>query len=309
MKTAHDEEETRTIETRLSHPQLYPVLEQLLSFFASLRHRLWRDLVIKSMNINELKRDYIKNFGLTARQFNSLAKELSAKELALEELRKEHLAKLATAINSNKEALSKAEKAILGYQKDLKAIAAYRQKIKTWQESSAKKPPKRPKMPAAIRGKFTDQLKQEIARKRHFIHQKSRRLSILTHKLDNLKSNKPLSLCFGSKASFKNQFHLDATEFANHEEWLEDFRLKRSSQVFFLGSSDETAGNQTVQYDPSQQLLKLRLPNAELFSLQGTHISFDALVFPEHLREVFLATLGSPGPEARKNQKNNGPLS
>ncbi len=309
MKAAHDEEETRTIETRLSHPQLYPVLEQLLSFFASLRHRLWRDLVIKSMNINELKRDYIKDFGLTARQFNSLAKELSAKELALEEIRKERLSKLATAIKSNKEAIGKAEKAIIGSEKDLKAIGTYRQKIKTWQQSSAKKQPKKPKMPASIRGKFTDQIKQEIRRKQHYIHQKKRRLNILTHKFDKLNANKSLSLCFGSKAAFKNQYHLDAEKFENHEEWLEDFRLKRSSQVFFLGSSDETAGNQTVQYDPNQQTLKLRLPNALPFVSHGTHISFDAFVFPEHLRAVFLSNLSKPGPDARKNQKTNGPLS
>jgi len=54
MKTPPPEEESRTIETRLSHPHLYPLLDELLSYFSSLRHRLWRDLIIKALPTNEL---------------------------------------------------------------------------------------------------------------------------------------------------------------------------------------------------------------------------------------------------------------
>ena len=306
-----EEEESRTIETRLSHPHLYPLLDELLSYFSSLRHRLWRDLIVKGLPINDLKRGYIADFGLTARQFNSLAKELSAKEKALEEITQERKAKLATAIKSVAASIAKAEKAITSFERDLKSIHSYRQKVQAWQNNSlhCKKRPKKPNMPAAIRGKFSDQLKHEISQKKFFIHQKKRRLGILTHKLSQLNAEHIPSLCFGTKRFFCQQFHLESTEFRSHQEWLESFRERRSSQVFFLGSSDETAGNQTVQYDPEAKVLRLRLPNAPQFSQYGTHLCLEGLDFPEHLRAEFFATLGKPGPDARKNQKTRGPLS
>ncbi len=303
--------ETRTIEMRLSHPEAYPILEQILSYFASLRHRLWRDLIIKRLPLNDLKRSYIADFGLTARQFNSLAKELSAKAQALEEIKKERLAKLLTAIKSLEHTIKKCEKTLATKHKDLQTITSYRQKIKTWQASVAqgKGKAKKPAMPASIRGKFSDVLKREIKKSQFIIHQKQRRLTILRQKLAALSTAETPSLCFGTKSYFGHQYHLSETGIASHEEWLEGFREKRSSQVFFLGSSDETRGNQTLQYDPLLKTVKLRLPNAPSFTVVGTHLCLENVEFPEHLREEFYATLGKAGPEAKKNQKTQGPVS
>jgi IS605 OrfB family transposase len=164
-------------------------------------------------------------------------------------------------------------------------------------------------MPASIRGQFSERLKSEIEKDWAYIHQKKRRLGILSHKLKALDTTKQASLCFGGQAYFRHQFHLDKTEIGSHEEWLEGFRQRRSSQAFFVGSSDETAGNQTVQYDVDKKSLKLRLPNATEFEALGTHLIFESLTFPEHLCDVFYATLGKPRAEARKNQKTAGPIS
>ncbi len=303
--------ETRTIETRLFHPEIYPILEQVLFYFSSVRHRLWRDLIIKSLPINELKRSYIKDFGLTARQFNSLAKEVGAKAKALEEIKQDRLKKLKSAINSIESSIEKAEKSIKSAENHLKTITSYRLKLKAWQgaASQGKRPSKKPLMPKSIQSKFSEHLKREISQNRFFIHQKKRRMAILCQRHSSLSTQQKLSLCFGGKRYFGHQNHLAAVGLSSHEEWLEGFREKRSSQVFFLGSSDETAGNQGLQYDPCKKLLQLRLPNAPSFTAFGSHICFDNIEFPEHLRAEFYSIIGRPEAGARKTQKTKGPIS
>lgn len=87
MKKVQDGDETRTIERRLSHDSIFPILDKIQSLFARMRHLLYRALIIKKGQINELKKIYIAEYRITARQFNSLAKEATAREKALEELK------------------------------------------------------------------------------------------------------------------------------------------------------------------------------------------------------------------------------
>lgn len=305
MSHRADDMPQRTIELRLDHAEVYPLLDQLLSFVASLRHRLWRDLIIKDGSVSELKKFYIANEGLTARQFNSLAKEVSAKAKGLQELEKERRFKLQMSVNATAKTISKIEKAIKAAEATIQAIKTYRLAVMRWKDESGSKQ-KKPKMPVKIKAQFSLNLKQDIVRRRFTLHQKKRRLNILQQKLDESSS---LSLCFGSKALFRNQYHLETTDFASHEEWLTAFRQQRSSQVFFMGSSDETAGNQTVQYDPTLKRVRLRLPNALPFKAMGTHLTLDKITFPEYLRDEFLAALACPVQPLNKNRKSTAPIS
>ena len=308
MSIKDDDLASRTIEMRLDHAEIYPLLDQLLSFYATQRHRLWRDLVIKGGLLSELKRSYIADYGLTARQFNSLAKEVTGKAKALEELEKERRFQLGMSINATSKTISKLEKSIKVAQATIKAIDTYRLKVKQWKERAGSKQ-KKPKMPAKIKTQFTLNLKQDVTRHRSTLHQKKRRLDILTNRLRKLDESSAPSLCFGSKALFRKQFHLEAANLRGHEEWLIEFRQHRSSQAFFIGSSDETAGNQTVQYDPKLKTMRLRLPNALPFKDVGTHLTLDRIDFPEHLRDEFLAALACPDPALNKNRKSTAPIS
>jgi hypothetical protein len=60
------------------------------------------------------------------------------------------------------------------------------------------------------------------------------------------------------------QFNLEANGYTTHEEWLTDWRKIRTSEIFFLGSKDETSGNQTctASLDRDTLTLRIRLPNA-----------------------------------------------
>lgn len=100
------------------------------------------------------------------------------------------------------------------------------------------------------------------------IHQKKRRLFNLELKLSQLNEDYKkgtIRCCFGSKKLFHAQFNLEENGYSSHEEWLLDWEKARHRELFFLGSHDETAGNQTCTaiLQPDQTImLRLRLPNA-----------------------------------------------
>ena len=103
-------------------------------------------------------------------------------------------------------------------------------------------------------------------------HHKRRRLAALEHRLMVLEAELKaglVRLCFGSKALWRKH-HLDDNGYANHEEWLEDWRSARTGEFFVLGSRDETAGCQLCVAgiaDDGSLTLRLRMPD----SLAGEH--------------------------------------
>jgi len=84
------------------------------------------------------------------------------------------------------------------------------------------------------------------------------RLTVQNNKFKDLtrrlKASVP-GICFGSRKLFKQQFHLELTEFIQHGEtqkvafkkWRASWLASRSHQFFLIGSKDETAGNQSCK--------------------------------------------------------------
>ncbi len=116
------------------------------------------------------------------------------------------------------------------------------------------------------------------------VHQKKRRLHLLQKQLKKLidedKAN-TISLCFGSRKLFRAQFNLEANNYRSHEEWLAHWQQTRASEIFFLGSKDETSGNQTcsakIQTD-GNLTLRIRLPDC-LISKYGKYLEIPNVRF------------------------------
>ena len=100
------------------------------------------------------------------------------------------------------------------------------------------------------------------------LHQKKRRLAKLKYQLQNLETlqkNKKIALCFGTKKLFRTQFDREANGYATHQEWKNDWKHARASEIFILGSKDETSGNQSCTATIAQDnsiTLRVRLPDA-----------------------------------------------
>ena len=116
------------------------------------------------------------------------------------------------------------------------------------------------------------------------LHQKKRRLAKLKNGLQKLEiahKEKKISLCFGSKKLFHSQFNWEKNGYASHEEWTNGWRQARISEIFILGSKDETSGNQscTATIAPDGSIhLRVRLPDA-LISQFGKYLQIPNVRF------------------------------
>src|SRR3990172_2054544 len=200
-----------TFQTRLF---LEPSSETLLHSYASLFGRVIRSLfaqVSAGKNPNSLKALFLKQFEITARQFNACRVSLEGKISSIKVRNKQRIQEINDTISCLE-----------------------------------KKIPK---------------IKDKEQR-----HQKKRRLFILQTRLKKLQTFlEKVSLCFGSKKLFRAQFALSENGFASHEEWKETWQKERNSEIFVLGSKDETTGNQScvaIQNEDDTLSLRLRLPNS-----------------------------------------------
>ncbi len=143
----------------------------------------------------------------------------------------------------------------------------------------------------------------------HKIHQKRRRLQNLRHRLRRVDEDIDagrLRLCFGSKRLWRSQYNLEANGYADHAEWLADWRGSRSSEFFVLGSRDETSGCQlcvaTVANDGSLTL-RVRMPDY-LADEHGKYITVENVRFA-YGHERVLAALQSNA-DYRKYRREHG---
>ena len=126
------------------------------------------------------------------------------------------------------------------------------------------------------------------------VHQKRRRLENLRHRLSRVEGDIEagrLRLCFGSKKLWRAQYNLEANGYADHAEWLADWRGSRSNEFFVLGSRDETTGCQlcvATVADDGSLTLRVRMPDC-LAQEHGKYITIDNVRFAYGHEQVLAA--------------------
>lgn len=199
-----------TIQTKIKQESAIEFLEDSSKYIGCLRGKLLKAL-IKGEKVNDLKSQYIIEHGLTARQFNSLYSEVKGLIKSSGELHQIN-------IKASKERLSSLKRVIKSLTKKLEQCKQVQRVGK----------------------------KSEKEALRWQLHHKKRKLDRLTVRIAKLKRKKA-SICLGGKKLFRAQFNLAKNEYANHRKWREAFAQKRNNRIFFIGSKDESFGNQNCQ--------------------------------------------------------------
>ena len=128
------------------------------------------------------------------------------------------------------------------------------------------------------------------------LYWKRQKLKKLEQKLQSVESDRKngiVRICFGSKKKFHAQYHLEESGYQSFEEWKEDWLQSRNNSFFFLGSKDETAGNQTCSafIQPDGKItLRIRLPDA--LSQYGKYLTIPNLFFA-YGHDVIVASLNN----------------
>lgn len=110
------------------------------------------------------------------------------------------------------------------------------------------------------------------------LYYQKNRLNRLVQRKSVLKQQikeRKVSLCFGTKKLFDAQNRLSENRFRSHNGWLHTFRKKRDSGIFFLGSGDESFGNQILQLKPGNGGFVMQLRKDRPYENNGKYILMD----------------------------------
>ena len=190
---------------------------------------MYNDLVnadkVDSELRKQLKKQYIAKHKIHARLFNALWIDTKGKIDSLKELQKLNLKIVKKRLRQTEKSISKQSKALSrGYRKS-KAQSLKPHEVK--------------------------QIKHTL----HLLNQKKKRLQ------DQIDKPKNQSMMFGSKSFYKKQW-ADENYQSDHEAWLNEWRRRRNNYFTFVGSKDETNGNQMCQYSPTDdgEFIRITLP-------------------------------------------------
>lgn len=235
-------ERMATYQTRIAaHPaleayaQLYGHVERCL--FARTR---------SGQSAGRLKNEFLKQFGITARQFNALRIGLDGKIESIKTRRPELISEAGQRITQTERSIQRIQARLDALRNPLAAF----------------------KKGKVVRTLAPAQRQTAIDKSAANLHQKKRRLVTLNARHAAMVADHKagiVRLCFGSRKLFRAQFDLEANGYASHEDWLRDWQSARSDQFSIVGSKDETAGNQSCQAvlaADGSLTLKLRLPEA-----------------------------------------------
>ncbi len=216
----------RTYQTRISCSHKS---EALLSAYASLYGKVERTLfsetIARKIGPESVKKEYLKRFGITARQFNAICRNLKGKATSIKERR-------SGLIQESSQRIDKANRFITKLERRL---ACFPQSLD--------------------RHKWKSTLHQK---KRRLCILQAKHESMLQDKKTNT-----IRMCFGSKKLFHAQYNLEKNGYTSHSEWKQDWEFSRNNQFYVLGSKDETAGCQGCVAAETDEgfLLRLRLPD------------------------------------------------
>ena len=237
--------------------------------FNSAMHKFYVDYIVKKFPLNDLKRNYISNFNLNARHFNSIKFSIDGITSSIFSLNKDYL-------SSNK---SK----ILNIQSQLKKELSKLNNSKVLND-----------------GSLADNLIISAQKKfRVKIAYLSKKEQSLIKKIaineDIIKSGNP-HLCFGSKKLLKQR---TTDVFKNHAAWRDEWIFQRNKSTFFVGSSDETAGNLNAQIrhiKNDEFAIKLNInPNAQSHKDKFIELFFSLNYEKEAIKKIIKNNLNGTG--------------
>ena len=135
---------------------------------------------------------------------------------------------------------------------------------------------------------------------------KQRRIKLLA-KLKRLESDRDegrVRICFGTRKLFSAQFHLEESGFDSFSSWKQFWKASRKNQFFFLGSKDETAGNQTCSLFEKDGKLSARIRLPEALSSYGKYLMIEDLFFAYGQKEILASLEKNRARKELKSQNN-----
>src|ERR1700693_1192583 len=219
-----------------NYPSIIQALDKVSHLHNLVEHKLYAEIIsilqknkTKQLNedqLNTLKSIYQDKYLINARQFNSIHATLKGK--------------ISSVMELNKSYLIDAKDNLISLTKSVKS------KNKILSELNTKLADKN-YIPKPIDKTNIANLQSKL----YYLNQKLDKAKAKVSRLEQIEKSGNPEICFGSNKLFRQQFLIgtdnNKTQFKTHDDWKKAWVDSRNKTFFYIGSSDETAGNQNCQ--------------------------------------------------------------
>ena len=212
---------TFTVATRLQKDSnLVKYAEQSITEYNKIYRYAWQLYTKSNLTRSELRNHLVAKFGILGRTANSIAFDIDGRLKSYKELKKTELSQLKIKIQKKEEKVQ----VLIGWLTISKPL------IET--------------------NKTDDKFLSKYRSRKQSLYYQKNKLNKMKQTKANLKyelTNNVYKLGFGSKHIFDNQYRLEKNGFKTHTAWYNDYIKQRDKNIFYLGSNNETQGNQLFQ--------------------------------------------------------------
>ena len=215
-----------TIETRLEkNEELIAYFEDYITKYNKVYREMWRIMTASDYSEKYAKPSIFvtkmcQKYNMLKRTINSIRYEIKGRIRALQALKETELKQLELRIRK------KSEK--------IESLIEYINRMKSLVRENKVSP---------------KQLAKYQRCKKNLYYQKNK-LNKMKQKYKKLEiqiDENILKIGFGGKRFFKKQYNLEENGYKTHKKWYHDYVKARDKNIFYLGSRDESCGNQMFQ--------------------------------------------------------------
>ena len=220
-----------TTETRLSEREAHDIMEYTRKYrtdYGIIQRYVWHVIVRRKNVINKskLNTEIQMKFSVSKRTANSVIYDMKGRYKALQELKKTERNQLKNKILRLEQQAEKTANTVNILKKDAAANRLGKKQLIKY---------------------------RDLKKKLYYKHQRIQKFRDRLVQLEKDMENGRYSFGFGGKKTFDAQYRLPENGYRSHEGWYNDYRRKRDRNIFYLGSRDETAGNQMFQLRPNTE--------------------------------------------------------
>ena len=266
-----------TIKTRIpGKSELAEYLNKYVTEYSAVTREMWHDMTSPDFaklypKMSAYVSRICKKHGLLKRTVNSVRFDIQGRMKSLMELKKTELKQIIIKISVKEDKIA-----------DIKAkLDALKPKV--------------------VANMLTDKELEKYRNLKTGLYWQKNRLNKLKQHKDKLEYqifNKVYDMCYGSKAMFNKQYRLSENGYKTHDKWHNDFVKARDKNIFYLGSTDESFGNQMcrLRYDATADIFSLDVRKEYKYckssKVRDKYVSISGIDF-KYMKDELVAILAS----------------
>ncbi len=245
-----------TLETRLNK-QDAEYFEQYIGFYCKVYREVWQDYIHGEALSSKYITKICQKHNMLKRTVNSIIRDVKGRYNALKELQKQQCADLRHKIDFL-----------------CNSIDELREEIGMLSK-------------LAGQNKLDAEALQSYRNKKKRLFSLQRKKLKYQNKMDNMGK-----LSFGSKEFWHKQYHLKENGFRSHIGWYNKYIRRRDKCIYYIGSSDETCGNQMFQlsYNKDLNYFQCKIRKENNYSSESRYLYID-VDFKSPRRDMLINTL------------------